>query len=83
MSAPFILVLMTTCFLFFGYLGVPVPFALMGGVFIGAILSDVALAAIIQKFASGPVGGAAVAAVGVLRRDAPGNEIWFSGPSSA
>lgn len=26
---------------------------------------------------------AAVAAVGVLRRDAPGNEIWFSGPSSA
>ena len=31
MSAPFILVLMSACFLFFGYLGVPVPFALMGG----------------------------------------------------
>ena len=30
-SAPVILVLMTVCFLFFGYLGVPVPFSLMAG----------------------------------------------------
>jgi C4-dicarboxylate transporter DctM subunit len=52
-SYPLILISMTTCFLFFGYLGVPVPFALLGGVFIGAILSDVALAAIIQKVFDG------------------------------
>ena len=53
MSYPLILIAMTTCFLFSGYLGVPVPFALLGGVFIGAILSDVALAAIIQKIFDG------------------------------
>ena len=28
MSAPYILGLMSFCFLFFGYLGVPVPFSL-------------------------------------------------------
>src|SRR6476619_3457952 len=44
---------MSFCFLFFGYLGVPVPFSLMAGVFIGAILSDVSLAAIIQKIFDG------------------------------
>jgi hypothetical protein len=49
MSAPVILALMTTCFLAFGYLGVPVPFALLGGVFVGAVLADVSLPAIIQK----------------------------------
>ena len=53
MSAPIILALMTICFLFFGYLGVPVPFSLMAGVFIGAMLSDVSLAAIIQKIFDG------------------------------
>ncbi|MGY4410842.1 hypothetical protein ACVWW4_002578 [Bradyrhizobium sp. LB7.1] len=45
MSAPIVLALMTICFLSFGYLGVPVPFSLMAGVFIGALLSDVSLAA--------------------------------------
>ena len=40
MSAPIILALMTVSFLAFGYLGVPVPFALLGGVFIGALLAD-------------------------------------------
>jgi tripartite ATP-independent transporter DctM subunit len=44
---------MTFCFLFFGYLGVPVPFSLMAGVFVGALLSDVSLAAIIQKMFDG------------------------------
>src|SRR4026207_1651091 len=44
---------MTFCFLFFGYLGVPVPFSLMAGVFVGAILADVSLAAIIQKVFDG------------------------------
>jgi tripartite ATP-independent transporter DctM subunit len=44
---------MTFCFLFFGYLGVPVPFSLMAGVFVGALLSDVSLAAIIQKIFDG------------------------------
>ena len=53
MSAPVILALMTFCFLFFGYLGVPVPFSLMAGVFIGALLTDVSLAAIIQKIFDG------------------------------
>src|SRR2546430_5338019 len=44
---------MSFCFLFFGYLGVPVPFSLMAGVFIGALLTDVSLAAIIQKMFDG------------------------------
>ena len=43
-SAPVILGLMSFCFLFFGYLGVPVPFSLMAGVFVGALLTDVSLA---------------------------------------
>ncbi len=53
MSSPLVLGLMTFCFLFFGYLGVPVPFSLMAGVFVGALLSDVSLAAIIQKIFDG------------------------------
>ena len=53
MSAPVILALMSFCFLFFGYLGVPVPFSLMAGVFVGAMLTDVSLAAIIQKIFDG------------------------------
>src|SRR5258707_3730049 len=44
---------MSFCFLFFGYLGVPVPFSLMAGVFIGALLTHVSLAAIIQKIFDG------------------------------
>ena len=53
MSPPVILGLMTFCFLFFGYLGVPVPFSLMAGVFVGALLADVSLAAIMQKIFDG------------------------------
>ena len=53
MSSPVILGLMTFCFLFFGYLGVPVPFSLMAGVFVGALLADVSLAAIMQKIFDG------------------------------
>jgi C4-dicarboxylate transporter, DctM subunit len=48
-SAPVILALMSFCFLFFGYLGVPVPFSLMAGVFVGALLTDVSLTALIPK----------------------------------
>src|SRR5438128_8649382 len=44
---------MTFCFLCFGYLGVPVPFWRMAGVFIGALVTDVSLAAIIQKIFDG------------------------------
>src|SRR3979490_1211720 len=44
---------MTICFLAFGYLGVPVPFALLAGVFVGAVLADVSLAAILQKVFDG------------------------------
>jgi len=53
MSAPLILALMSACFLAFGYLGVPVPFALLAGVFVGAALADVSLAAIVQKVFDG------------------------------
>ena len=53
MSAPIILTLMSACFLAFGYLGVPVPFALLGGVFIGASLADVSHASIVQKVFDG------------------------------
>src|SRR4051794_6120739 len=53
MSAPAILTAMSACFLAFGYLGVPVPFALLGGVFIGATMADVSLAAIVQKIFDG------------------------------
>src|SRR5215467_2383678 len=52
-SAPFVLGVMTFCFLFFGYLGVPGPFSLMAGVFVGAWLSDVSLAAVVQKMFDG------------------------------
>ena len=41
MSSPVILGLMTFCFLFFGYLGVPVPFSLMAGVFVGVLYADI------------------------------------------
>jgi C4-dicarboxylate transporter, DctM subunit len=48
-----ILASMSFCFLLFGYLGVPVPFALLAGVFVGATLIDVSLAAIVQKVFDG------------------------------
>jgi C4-dicarboxylate transporter, DctM subunit len=52
-SAPFILLLMIFLFLFFGYLGVPVAFSLMGGVLIGALFTDVSLTSIVQKVFDG------------------------------
>jgi len=53
MSPPLILLLMTFLFLFFGYLGVPVAFSLLAGVIVGAMFTDVSLAAIIQKMFDG------------------------------
>ncbi|MDQ6639277.1 MAG: TRAP transporter large permease subunit, partial [Pseudomonadota bacterium] len=53
MSAPLILGLMTVLFLSFGYLGVPVAFSLMAGVFIGAAFTDVTFPAIVQKIFDG------------------------------
>src|SRR5215813_12568792 len=53
MSAPLVLVLMTSLFLFFGYLGVPVAFSLVGGVIVGAAFTDVTFAAIVQKMFDG------------------------------
>src|SRR5689334_11170489 len=53
MTAPLILTAMSVGFLAFGYSGVPVPFALLGGVVVGATLADVSLAAIIQKVFDG------------------------------
>jgi len=53
MSAPVILGIMTVLFLGFGYLGVPVAFSLMAGVFIGAAFTDVTFPALIQKVFDG------------------------------
>ncbi len=53
MNAGYILGLMSFLFLFFGYLGVPVPFALMAGVLIGASFTEVSHVAIIQKMFDG------------------------------
>ena len=53
MSAPAILGVMTLLFLGFGYLGVPVAFSLMAGVFIGASFTDVTFPAIVQKVFDG------------------------------
>jgi len=52
-TAPLILGLMTFLFLSFGYLGVPVAFSLMAGVFIGAAFTDVTFPAIVQKIFDG------------------------------
>jgi len=52
-SATLVLLLMTFCFLAFGYLGVPVAFSLLAGVMIGAIFTDVSHTAIIQKMFDG------------------------------
>jgi C4-dicarboxylate transporter DctM subunit len=48
-----VLLLMTFCFLAFGYLGVPVAFSLLGGVMVGAIFTDVSHTALIQKMFDG------------------------------
>src|SRR5947209_14216280 len=53
MSPTIILGIMTVLFLSFGYLGVPVAFSLMAGVFIGAAFTEVTFAAIIQKIFDG------------------------------
>ena len=53
MTPTLILGAMSFCFLSFGYLGVPVPFALLAGVFVGAMLTDVSLPAIVQKVFDG------------------------------
>jgi tripartite ATP-independent transporter DctM subunit len=44
---------MTFLFLLFGYLGVPVAFSLMAGVFVGTLFTDVTFATIIQKMFDG------------------------------
>ena len=53
MSTPYILILMTVMFLTLGYLGVPVVFSLLAGVFIGTFFTDVSYASIIQKMFDG------------------------------
>ena len=53
MKSGYILGLMSFLFLFFGYIGVPVPFALMAGVLIGASFTEVSHVAIIQKMFDG------------------------------
>ena len=53
MSSTLILTLMTSLFLIFGYMGVPVAFSLMAGVMVGASFTDVSMPAIIQKIFDG------------------------------
>ena len=53
MSSPVVLGLMTFLFLFFGYLGVPVAFALMAGVLFGTVFTEVSFPTIIQKMFDG------------------------------
>src|SRR6195256_360672 len=53
MNSATVLLIMTSLFLCFGYLGVPVAFSLTAGVMVGAAFTDVALAAIIQKIFDG------------------------------
>ena len=53
MKSGYILGLMSFLFLFFGYPGVPLPFALMAGVLIGASFTEVSHVAIIQKMFDG------------------------------
>jgi tripartite ATP-independent transporter DctM subunit len=52
-SNSLILGTMTTLFLVFGYMGVPVAFSLMAGVLIGTTFTDVSMPAIIQKMFDG------------------------------
>ena len=53
MSSPAILSLMVALFLVFGYLGVPVAFALMGGVLIGTLFTEVTLTSMITQMFNG------------------------------
>jgi tripartite ATP-independent transporter DctM subunit len=53
MSGTWNVLFMTFLFLFFGYLGVPVAFALLAGTLIGAMFTDVSQTAIIQKMFDG------------------------------
>ena len=53
MSSALILGLMTFLFLIFAYLGVPVAFSLLAGVFVGALFTDVTYPALIQKMFDG------------------------------
>jgi C4-dicarboxylate transporter, DctM subunit len=53
MSNTVVLLIMTSLFLFFGYLGVPVAFSLMAGVIIGSAFTDVTFAALVQKMFDG------------------------------
>jgi len=52
-SNSLILASMTTLFLVFGYMGVPVAFSLLAGVLIGTTFTDVSMPAIIQKMFDG------------------------------
>ena len=53
MNSTLVLLFMAFCFLFFGYMGVPVAFSLLAGVMIGASFTDVSHTAIIQKMFDG------------------------------
>ena len=53
MNPAVVLLIMTSLFLIFGYMGVPVAFSLTAGVVIGASFTDVTFAALVQKMFDG------------------------------
>jgi TRAP-type mannitol/chloroaromatic compound transport system permease large subunit len=53
MNTAVVLASMTLLFLFFGYSGVPVAFALMGGVLIGTALTPISLPSIVGQMFNG------------------------------
>ena len=53
MSSALILALMTTLFLVFGYLGVPVAFSLVAGVIVGTYLTPITNANMVMQMFSG------------------------------
>src|SRR4030088_662061 len=53
MNSATVLIIMTSLFPWFGYLGVPVAFSLTAGVMVGVDFTDVTFAAIIQKMFDG------------------------------
>jgi len=53
MSPTLVIIIMTSLFLIFGYMGVPVAFSLMAGVIIGSAFTDVTFAALVQKMFDG------------------------------
>ena len=53
MSAPAVLLLMTLLFLVFGYMGVPVTFALIGGVLVATLFTPISMQSMVGQLFHG------------------------------